>query len=173
MIQSRMKEYLASAEQAGTGEPLFIPPPVYMLAAAGAMVLLDRIAPRPRIVPRPLRGLGVLGILAGLGLAGWATSQFRRSGTSVLPFEPPRVLVTGGPFRFTRNPIYLGMAVALGGIGILLRSLAPLLVVPVFLGLLTGRVIRREERALERTFGEAWQQYKASVPRWLRLHRPD
>ncbi len=169
MVRSRMTEYLEPIQAHRQPQPLFIPPPLYMLAAAGAMILLNGIAPQPRIVPRPLRSVGVLGILAGLGLGAWGVTQFRRSRTPILPFEPPRVLVTEGPFRFTRNPMYLGMVVALGGIGVLLRGLVPLLVIPVFLGLMTSRVVRGEEQTLERTFGDAWQQYKTTVPRWLKL----
>jgi protein-S-isoprenylcysteine O-methyltransferase Ste14 len=169
MIQSRMTEYMEPAEAAQKREPLFIPPPVYMLAAAAAaMVLLNRIGPEPRIVPRPLRRLGVLGILAGFGLSAWGATLFHRSKTSVLPTEQPKALVTEGPFRFTRNPMYLGMAVVLAGFGVLLRSLLPLLVIPVFLGLLTSRVIRAEEQSMARTFGDAYEQYKASVPRWFK-----
>ena len=63
--------------------------------------------------------------------------------------------------------MYLGMAVLLGGVGLLMAGLLPLLVIPVFLGLLTSRVIRREEQTLERTFGDTYRQYQAKVRRWL------
>lgn len=167
MLRNRFSDYVAEAPVDQKTEQRFIPPPVYLLGALGAMVLLNRIFPGPKVVPAGLRRLGLVGILAGMGLGAWGAVLFRKTGTPVIPTEKPTALVNDGPYRFTRNPMYLGMAVLLGGVGILMAGLLPLLVIPVFLGLLTSQVIRREEQTLAQSFGEAYQRYVAKVPRWL------
>lgn len=167
MLRNRFSDYIAEAPAEQKMEPMFIPPPLYLLGALGAMALLNRLAPGPKVIPAGLRRLGFLGILAGMGLGTWGALLFRRTGTPVIPTRQPTALVSDGPYRFTRNPMYLGMTVLLGGVGLLMAGLLPLLVVPVFLGLLTSRVVRREERTLAETFGDAYQRYVAKVPRWL------
>ena len=106
-------------------------------------------------------------LLGGLVLAASFVRAFRRAGTPVNPGESATTLVTTGPYRLSRNPAYLGMALGYAGIAILsgaLWALVPL--VPTLL-LIDRGVIRREERHLERKFGEEYLLYRARTRRWL------
>ena len=93
--------------------------------------------------------------------------QFPRAGTSVVPAEPATALVVTGPYRFTRNPIYIGFVLAYFGFAIVLTSMWVLLLLIPVLVILQRGVVAREEEYLERQFGEAYRKYKARVPRWL------
>lgn len=167
MLRSRISDYIepAPAEQALRPRP--VPPPLYLLGALAGMALLERFVPGPKVVPSALQRLGVVGILGGIALSVWGATLFRRTGTTLDPAGEPKALVTEGPFRFTRNPMYLAMTIILGGVAVLLGRLLPLLAIPAFVGLLTARVIRGEEQTLEQTFGEDYRRYRAGVPRWL------
>ena len=85
----------------------------------------------------------------------------------MVPFEPSTVLVTEGAFRFTRNPMYLGLVLLLAGIAIALGSVGALLPIPVFVWIIQAWFILGEERFLEEIFGEAYLAYKSRVRRWL------
>jgi protein-S-isoprenylcysteine O-methyltransferase Ste14 len=142
-------------------------PPVYFLVALGAMALLHYAVPVLPLIVRPYRFAGIVFIAAGLALAAWGALLFRRAGTGILPFSPATALVTRGPYRFTRNPMYLGMAVVLLGAAILLGSLTPFIVIPAFMAVIADRFIAREEAMLESAFGAPYLEYKAKVRRWL------
>jgi protein-S-isoprenylcysteine O-methyltransferase Ste14 len=106
-------------------------------------------------------------ILVGLALAAAGIRGFSRAATPVRSKEPTRVLVTTGIHGWTRNPIYLGMFLVYGGIGIAARSPWTLiLTLPLAITIRYG-VVAREEAYLERRFGEAYRDYKARVRRWL------
>ena len=92
---------------------------------------------------------------------------FRRAGTSVVPSEPSTALVTTGPYRFTRNPIYIGFVLAYFGLAIVLTSMWVLLLLIPVLAILQRGVVVPEEAYLERKFGDAYRKYQAHVPRWL------
>jgi protein-S-isoprenylcysteine O-methyltransferase Ste14 len=107
--------------------------------------------------------------MAGLSvvLGGWANFTMRRAGTNVIPSQPALAIVSNGPFRFTRNPIYLANAAIYLALALIFNTLWPfLLFVPMLLVLQWG-IIRREERYLEAKFGEPYLAYKARVRRWL------
>lgn len=111
--------------------------------------------------------LGGIWILAGLLLMGWALFTFRRAGTSPIPHVPTKVLTAAGPYRLTRNPMYLGMTLISVGASLAGNALWPLLSVPVALVLIDRLVIRKEEKYLERKFGQEYLGYKQRVRRWL------
>ncbi|MEE8233425.1 MAG: isoprenylcysteine carboxylmethyltransferase family protein, partial [Gammaproteobacteria bacterium] len=92
---------------------------------------------------------------------------FKKSGTAIRPFETSTVLVKGGPYRFTRNPMYLGMVLILIGMAIYLGSLTPWFVIPVFFLIIQEWFIKYEEPFLENTFGKEYQDYKTKVRRWI------
>ena len=146
--------------------PPFIPP-FWLLVGVVSMVALDRVPEQPILAETPLRHAGWLFIGAGLCVAIYVDLVFKRRGTTILPFREATVLVTEGPFRYSRNPIYAGMAAALLGFGITLGKLLPLLVVPAFVGLIQFHFIRREETELKATFGDDYQKYMKRVRRWL------
>jgi protein-S-isoprenylcysteine O-methyltransferase Ste14 len=142
-------------------------PPVYLLLSGLLMVGLDLALPFGDVIPSVIRKLGIGLMMAGLALDVWAAGLFSRAGTTVKPLEPSSALVTRGPFRLSRNPMYLGMMVILVGLGMVLGSLAPFAVVPAFALLIEHRFIRREEAMLEETFGAAYAEYRSKVRRWL------
>jgi protein-S-isoprenylcysteine O-methyltransferase Ste14 len=90
-----------------------------------------------------------------------------RSGTTIRPDRASTRLVIAGPYKFTRNPMYVGMAIAYLGVAIADRSLASLLLLPVVLLVIRRAVIANEEAFLERRFGSAYTDYKTKVRRWL------
>ena len=142
-------------------------PPVYFLAALILMALLHYELPGAQLIESPWRYIGAVLIAAGLAWVSWAALLFRRAGTAIRPYQPSTALVVTGPYRVTRNPMYLAMVVILLGTGILFGSAVPFLVVPAFAVLIELRFIRMEEGVLETTFGQAYRDYQAKVRRWL------
>lgn len=140
------------------------PPPLIDLAWFAAGLLLDRSLPVPRLHARPL---GVPLVLGGALLAGWAIATMRSARTTISPYEPSTELVTEGPFRFSRNPIYLGGTLIYAGLALLLDRVGPVLLLPGLLATIGSGVIEREERFLERRFGDRYRDYQRVVPRWL------
>lgn len=147
--------------------PRRLMPPVYFLGALVLMTVLHLVAPGRRLVGPPWEYLGVLGILIGLWLAVTGTRLFGRHGTPIRPFQTSTALVTEGPYRFTRNPMYLGMVLVLSGAATVLGTFTPWLVVPAFVLLIQRRFIRGEETLLEQTFGERYSSYRERVRRWF------
>lgn len=113
-----------------------------------------------------LRGLGAVLMVAAGALALSAERQMVRAATPVMPFQDARALVTTGPFRFSRNPIYLSFTIATCGLALLTASWWVLIVLPLVLIAITG-VIRGEEQRLHRIFGEDYARYRARTRRWL------
>ncbi len=111
----------------------------------------------------PAAGLGAAG-LALLFAAAW---RFIKAGTNIPTHRPSTALVTQGLYRFSRNPIYLGLTLIYLALVLWLASLAALVLLPALLVVMQIGVIRREERYLEGKFGEAYRAYKQSVRRWL------
>jgi protein-S-isoprenylcysteine O-methyltransferase Ste14 len=148
--------------------PGVIAPPPLIYAGALAMGLLANRRYRLAFLPRGLsRVLGWPLIAGGLAVGYLGFSEMKRAGTNLDPREPTTTIVTGGPFRFTRNPLYLSMTLIYVGITALANALAPLFLLPIVLQLMRRGVIEREERYLERKFGEEYLSYKARVRRWL------
>jgi protein-S-isoprenylcysteine O-methyltransferase Ste14 len=113
--------------------------------------------------------LGWALIAAGLGLDLWAMATMWRARVNILPHRAAGGLVTSGPFAFTRNPIYLGNAVALGGVGVVAGSWWYVVAAIVMAKLIEMLAIFREERHLALRFGREWLDYSARVPRWIGL----
>jgi protein-S-isoprenylcysteine O-methyltransferase Ste14 len=155
-----------STASSGNG-PRRIYPPAYLALAALLMVGLHLLVPIRQLVEGPYRYLGFLPLATGLGMAIWVNAMFQHAGTTIKPFEESSALVVGGPFGFSRNPIYLGMVVFLLGIGVLLGSVTPLLVIPIFVLIIDRRIIRAEEVMLARTFGAEYDAYRGRVRRWI------
>ncbi len=142
-------------------------PPVIFLCSLVAQAALDRFAPAFRLVPEAWTFAGLVPLAGGLILAVIAASRFRSVDTDVHPFGEPTALVTSGPYGLTRNPMYLGLTSMLAGIAVLLGSLTPFLVPPVFGWIITKRFIEMEEAKMSRIFGEAYDAYRERVRRWL------
>ena len=113
------------------------------------------------------RGVALTLIVGGLVLDGWAAGLFRRRGTAVEPWKPSTVLIHEGPYRFSRNPIYLGFAITYAGLAIAMDSaLAAVLLLPC-LAMVDQFVIAREERYLTAKFGADYEAYRRRVRRWI------
>jgi len=145
---------------------LFVPP-VYFLVALLLMVFFHRVAPWAQLLEAPYRYAGIVVAGIALGLAAWAAALFRRAGTNIRPFMPSTALVVTGPYKLTRNPMYLGMAGILLGAAVFMGSLTPFVVIPAFMALIAERFIIPEEAKLEAAFGRDYKDYKARVRRWL------
>lgn len=142
------------------------PPLIYVAGLAGgygAQSLLPK-TPLPAVVALPVGGALML---AGAALARSFVRGLHRSATTVSPYRPSTALVTTGPYRFSRNPGYLGMTIACAGLAIATQSLWVLPALAVSAAVVQRGVIAREEAYLERVFGEEYLAYQHRVRRWL------
>ena len=149
-----------------TAQVLVLPPLVY--GGAFVMGLLLHLMLPLHVLPTPLaRGIGVVCVLVSFPLALMTLRTLSRAHTPVDPMKPTTALVTEGPFRYSRNPIYVALTLLYLGVALLVNALwILLLVVPVLVVIRYG-VIAREEAYLTRKFGDAYHQYMAQVRRWL------
>ncbi|MGE5443670.1 MAG: methyltransferase family protein [Ignavibacteriales bacterium] len=106
-------------------------------------------------------------IIGSVALIIWSVRTFRLAKTSLIPVKPTTAIVTDGPFRFSRNPIYVGFAFLYLGVGLWLNALWVVVMLVPLLLVIQSYVIVREERYLELKFGQEYLQYKARVRRWL------
>ena len=130
-------------------------------------ILFHYLIPVMMVVPRPYSYLGIVLMLLGLGLNTWASRLFRDEGTGFQLQDGGSSLVTTGPFRFTRNPMYLGMLVWLVGLAVLLGSLTPFVFPLLFFLLANFLFIPLEEGRMEQAAGEEFAAYRRRVRRWL------
>jgi protein-S-isoprenylcysteine O-methyltransferase Ste14 len=145
-----------------------IRPPIALLLAFAAGLGLDWLYPLPFVpasVPRVWAGGAVFAV--GLALAIWAIVTIRRAGTPVETVKPTTAIVADGPYRVTRNPIYVGMLLGQTGFAIGFNSLWMLVTLVLFYFVLRYGVIAREETYLERKFGGVYLGYKSRVRRWV------
>jgi len=139
----------------------------YFLILLVLSVLLDFISPGVAFLSPPSTYSGFLIIGFGFVLALWSRSLFLRNSTTLQLSEEPTSLVTSGPFRLSRNPIYLGMASILLGVAVLQGTLVALTFPVLFVTVIEFFIIPGEERKLENLFGELYREYKKSVRRWI------
>jgi protein-S-isoprenylcysteine O-methyltransferase Ste14 len=147
---------------------VILPPPVLYLGAVVALVVLRWFKPWPIFAASTFTlyaGVALSVLAVGLGI--WAVATLRRAGTNVDPRKASTTIVTEGPFHYTRNPIYVGLAVLYLGITLALNCWwGVALLVPTLIVMHLG-VIRREEYYLERKFGGDYLRYKYSVSRYV------
>jgi protein-S-isoprenylcysteine O-methyltransferase Ste14 len=142
-------------------------PLVWLLIALVAMLILHSAWPVARYLQQPWTWAGLLPVALGCGLAVVSARAFQKADTGLIPFDEARVLVTDGFFRYSRNPMYLGMVLLLLGVSMLLGSLGTLLPIPLFIWIIRRHFILGEERFMEAAFGDQYRAYKARVRRWL------
>jgi protein-S-isoprenylcysteine O-methyltransferase Ste14 len=150
-----------------TQESRTVVPPLYFLVALLVMGFFHAVVPGAYIIQAPYRYGGIVLMVLAIGLILWAATLFRRAGTNIRPYLPSTALVLSGPYRFTRNPMYLGMAGTLLGVAVFLGSITPFVVIFAFMALIKERFILPEEAKLEAAFGSDYLQYKERVRRWL------
>lgn len=143
------------------------PPPLIYLAGLAVGLALDALLPGRRLGGAPAKVAGAVSVLGGLTLMREFFLSFRRAETPIDPYKTPTALVTDGPYRFTRNPAYLGMALLYSGISLLRGALWPFVSLPAVLGAVDRGVIEREERYLSERFGAPYIEYQARVRRWI------
>jgi protein-S-isoprenylcysteine O-methyltransferase Ste14 len=142
------------------------PPPIYLLTLLLGL-LLDRRAHVPFLPRGVARLLGWPLVGGGMALATWFVRTMRGADTTLDVNKPVSSLVQDGPFRYSRNPGYLSLTILYAGIAILRNALWAILLLPLVLYVIQREVIEREERYLERTFGEEYLTYKRRVRRWV------
>jgi protein-S-isoprenylcysteine O-methyltransferase Ste14 len=142
-------------------------PPIYFLATVAVSVGLHFALPLALLVPSPLHLAGAVLVVVGLGITLWAAGLFRAAGTPVVPFTRSTALVTGGIYSWTRNPMYLGMVLALLGLAVLLGTLGAFIPIAFFVWQIRRKFVLPEEAFLEGLFGGSYLEYKARVRRWL------
>ncbi|MGZ3442633.1 MAG: methyltransferase family protein [Polyangia bacterium] len=161
---------MATAESKQGGARVRIPPPLVFVALIGAGVGLRYLV----VAPPPLPGgrtaqlaVGALLVVAALALGGTAFGLFKRSGQDPTPWKPAPSLLVEGIYRYTRNPMYVSMAMLQIGVGLMLGNLWVILLAAVSLLVVHYSAVLPEEAYLDEKFGEPYRQYKKSVRRYL------
>ena len=151
------------------GAAVRLPPPLAFLAATIAGWLIHRFgAPLPLALSSTIRiGLTIVMILPGLALLAGAKRLFARTAQDPKPWKPTPEIVSTGVYRWSRNPMYVGVALVQVGIGVGLANGWVVALAPVALAIVYATAVRQEEAYLARKFGDAYLSYKASVRRWL------
>lgn len=142
-------------------------PPLLMLATIGAGAILDALLPAPFPLPDAARAIGATIIVAALANDIWCAMLMARHKTTIRPDRAVSNLVTQGPFRRSRNPIYVSHVALVFGLGLVLGSLWTILLSPALAIGLTKLAIEPEERHLFKKFGSRFDAYVAQTRRWL------
>jgi protein-S-isoprenylcysteine O-methyltransferase Ste14 len=154
-------------DTADTAQVIIRPPLAWGLAVIVGLAL-NWLVPLPFLpADLPARWLGAMVFVLALGLFVWAIVTITRAGSNVPTNLPTTTIVASGPYRFTRNPIYLGMFLGLIGLAIAFDNLWLLLMLVPFALVIRYGVVVREEDYLERKFGDAYRGYRSRVRRWL------
>ena len=146
---------------------VLLPPPLMFLGYLVSALILQWIVSFPTPWGLPLRILGGLLVIAAVPLVGLAASEMMKAHTTPDPHQPTTALVTRGPYRFTRNPIYLGFFLVYLGVTLLAGTLWGLLLSPFLIGAVTRWIIRAEEEYLGAKFKEEYRDYSSHVRRWV------
>jgi protein-S-isoprenylcysteine O-methyltransferase Ste14 len=143
------------------------PPPLFFALALLVAYVLNRLWPLPVGGSAVVDGLAAALCVAAVALSVSGVAMFRRSGTSVVPVRPASALVVSGPYRFTRNPMYVGLTMLTAGLALFMNTWWPILLLAPVLLAVQRFVVLREEAYLTRRFGEDYVAYMRRVRRWL------
>jgi len=142
-------------------------PPVYLLMTLVLMWFMQFVLPVFRYIHEPVAYVGIIGVLLGIIMAALAAGMFKQAGTGIRPFDEATTLVTSGFYRYTRNPMYIGMILMLAGVAFLMGTIGAALPVLVFILIIRNNFVVGEERFLEASFGQQYLDYKSNVRRWF------
>jgi protein-S-isoprenylcysteine O-methyltransferase Ste14 len=144
-----------------------IAPPLLFVLPIVALLVIESFVPTTFTQGAFRWNVGAIFFVAGLGLSIAGFVAQKRAGTDPIPFNPSTCIVAHGPYHFSRNPMYMGLALLTLGIAFLVDCAWMLLAVPIGLVVVDRLVVTREERYLERKFGEEYLSYKRRVRRWI------
>jgi protein-S-isoprenylcysteine O-methyltransferase Ste14 len=160
-------------EKPTSGNPirllLHVPVPWVFILAYLVGIVLEVARPLP-LSAQAQRAAGIAGglvFLLGATIAGWGLVLFRKARTTTVPGRTSAALVTWGPYRFTRNPMYVGLTLAYLGEAGLLRQIWPVVLLPLVVAYVNGIVIPLEEARLQASFPQEYDGYRARVRRWI------
>lgn len=146
-------------------------PPLFFFAGFFLGLLLEATAGRLTFARGPaasvVPAIGWVVAIGGFVFSFWGIATFRRAGTTMFPFEKARQLVQDGPYRFTRNPMYVGAAITYVGFAMVMNAVWPLVLLPLVIWTTYAFVIREEEKYLTNTFGDEYTSYTKRVRRWI------
>jgi protein-S-isoprenylcysteine O-methyltransferase Ste14 len=162
-----MRESIQSVGSGAERGPVAFPPPVVYIGGLLIGGLLEVPFRTPNLPPWLAVTVGVLGAAASVSLDINSMTLFRRKRTPVEPWRPTTALVTEGPYRVSRNPMYLGMALLYVALSLALGLVWSLALLPVVILILDVAVIRREEAYLAEKYGEEYLDYRRNVRRWI------
>ncbi len=142
-------------------------PPTYFALFLILEIAAYFIFPAERIVPAPINLIGAIPVVFGIAFNLWADKLFKEAKTTIKPHEAPTTLITSGPFRHSRHPMYCGMAGILLGVAVFLGTGAAFLFPALFVAVIEMKFIPMEETNLQKAFGKKFSAYKAGVRRWI------
>jgi len=142
-------------------------PPVYLLMTLVLIWPTQYFFPVYQYVLPPEAYSGIILVLFGITMAAISAGMFKRVDTGLEPFDEATVLVTGGFYRVSRNPMYMGMFLMLFGVAMLFGNLGALFPIPVFILIIRNNFVLGEERFMEAAFGQQYLHYKSNVRRWV------
>lgn len=144
------------------------PPPLIYLGGLIAGFAIQARLPLPLLLPKGLRRLlGSLLLGGAIALIVGAMRRFQQAKTSYHPDEPTTTLISEGPYRLTRNPLYLSLTMLYTAIALFGDAFWVMALLPVIVRIMNCGVIEREEHYMERKFGGQYRQYKERTPRWF------
>lgn len=146
---------------------MVVPPPILLIAAIVLSYLASAIAPGLRLGGPPLSFLGIALIAVGIGLFLWSVKIFQKHTTTLNPRGKPSSLITAGPYRISRNPIYLGFLLIAIGTALVFANVLAFVGPLVFFFFINTLVIPFEEDMLTNVFGATYQNYRKQTRRWL------
>lgn len=142
-------------------------PPHYLLLSILSIVGIDSLLHVPFVSSAIALVGGLLFLLSGIVLAASAARLFSKAKTGIVPFSESTKLVVSGAYRFTRNPMYLGMFFCLIGVTLLVNNVLGLLVLLLFFFIIRQKFVLKEEVQMQETFGDDYAQFKARIRRWI------
>ena len=141
-------------------------PPVIILIAILFQIALHKLLPI-MIIFEKMDWIGIVMGFLGFFIFTGSALLFRINKTTMIPFQDPSFLITNGIYKYTRNPMYLGMLFVQFGIAIYFGSISPFIIPFLFIPIMNSRIIQHEEVMLEKQFGESYIIFKNSVRRWI------
>ena len=142
-------------------------PPVHLLISLVLMWLMQNYLPLIQLINPPFAYGGIIAVFCGIAISAISAGMFKKADTGIRPFDEATALVTSGFYRYTRNPMYLGMFLVLFGMAFLQGSLGALLPLPLFVLIIRNHFVLGEERFMEAAFGQSYLDYKSTVRRWI------